>query len=198
MRKVFGLEVGFFWETVDSDETVHEQYFSPEDLELDTQTTVSLAYKQVFRTPDAMMGILNRVLQLGLDFAGIRLLYPKTPVRDDMTSAAAAAATTKPLRSPLEVLNADGPVLVLALRGTLARTIWLDAVGPSDPALARQTDPKSLCALYGGASRDDCALICPRNASRVSMALCRWFGGRVPPSGVINTGKSPDKQCVRI
>ena len=66
VKKVFGLEVGFFWETVETDETVHEQYFSG-DLDLDTQNTMSLVYKKVFRTPCAMMGILNRVLQEGLD-----------------------------------------------------------------------------------------------------------------------------------
>ncbi len=48
-----------------------------------------------------------------------------------------------------------GPILALCLRGTFARSLWLDAVGPSDPALARRTDPNSLCALYGGESRSE-------------------------------------------
>ncbi|RUS90014.1 hypothetical protein EGW08_002201, partial [Elysia chlorotica] len=72
-----------------------------------------------------------------------------------------------------------GPVLAIALRGTFARTIWLDAVGPSDPCLARRTDPNSLCAELGGDSRDRAMLFCPRNPSRVQSELTRWFGGRV-------------------
>ena len=188
MKKVFGLEVGFFWETVETDETVHEQYFSG-DLDLDTQNTMSLVYKKVFRTPCAMMGILNRVLQEGLDLAGIRLLYP-TPELMDIASGrvTSSSADRKSPPPPLEMLNTIGPLLALSLRGTFARSIWLDAVGPSDPALARSTDPNSLCALYGGESRDESLIFCPRNPARVNTELCRWFGGRVPPSGVINTG----------
>ena len=188
VKKVFGLEVGFFWETVETDETVHEQYFSG-DLDLDTQNTMSLVYKKVFRTPCAMMGILNRVLQEGLDLAGIRLLYP-TPELMDIASGrvTSSSADRKSPPPPLEMLNTIGPLLALSLRGTFARSIWLDAVGPSDPALARSTDPNSLCALYGGESRDESLIFCPRNPARVNTELCRWFGGRVPPSGVINTG----------
>ena len=33
-------------------------------------------YKKIYRDPVAMIGILNRILQEGLDLAGIRLLYP--------------------------------------------------------------------------------------------------------------------------
>ncbi|KAK2148746.1 hypothetical protein LSH36_485g02057 [Paralvinella palmiformis] len=87
-------------------------------------------------------------------------------------------------------------LLALAIRGTYARDIWLEAVGPSDPILARRTDPNSLCALYGGESRDECLLFCPRNPDRIHSELCRWFGGRVPPSGVINVGPTSNEFIV--
>ena len=197
VQKVFGLEVGFFWQTVDSDEACHEQYFQSAALDYDTQNTMSLIYKRVFREPCAMMGILNRVLQEGLDLAGIRLLYP-TPELMDIAGGhhggVAKPPLTKEKRSPLDMLNSIGPVLALSLRGTFARNLWLDAVGPSDPALARKTDPKSLCALYGGESREECLIFCPRNPSRVNTELCRWFGGRVPASGVINTSTARNQQ----
>ena len=90
----------------------------------------------------------------------------------------------------VDVLHDSGPIVSLAIRGTYARSIWLDAIGPSDPALARRTDPNSLCAMYGGESRDECLLFCPRNPDRIHSELCRWFGGRVPSSGVIDIGTS--------
>ena len=186
VQKVFGLDMGFFWETVDSDELVHDQYFN-NDLDYDTQNTMSLVYKKVFRDPRAMMGIFNRVLQEGLDLSGLRLLYP-TPELMDIASGKPTTQRDNQHQSPMDMLNSIGPVLALALRGTFARTIWLDAVGPSDPALARKTDPNSLCALYGGESREESLIFCPRNPARVNTELCRWFGGRVPASGVINTG----------
>ena len=47
----------------------------------------------------------------------------------------------------------SGPILALAIRGTFARSLWIEAVGPSDPVLARRTDPGSLIAQFGGESR---------------------------------------------
>ena len=42
---------------------------------------------------------------------------------------------------------------MLAIRGTHAQSLWIDAVGPSDPVLARKTDPESLTAKFGGDGR---------------------------------------------
>ena len=96
--------------------------------------------------------------------------------------------------SQLELLNKVGPIVALSIRGMLARTLWLDAVGPADPVLARRTDPNTLCALYGGKSRDECLLFCPRNPERISTELARWFGGRVPQNGVVNVGTAHRKR----
>ncbi|XP_053408690.1 dynein axonemal assembly factor 8-like isoform X2 [Mercenaria mercenaria] len=180
--KVFNSSVGFFWQTVDSDEARLDQDLHDEGISFDTQNTLSLIYKKIYQEPSAMMGILNRVLQLGLDLAGIRLVYP-SPEQMNIQQTDNASVL-----SELELLNNVGAVLSLCIRGTAARSLWLDAVGPSDPALARRTDPNSLCALYGGESRDECLLFCPRTPARVQTELARWFGGRVPPGNVIDVG----------
>lgn len=180
--KVFNTSVGFFWQTVDSEEGRLDQPINYDDVIYDVQNTMSLVYKKIFKDPRAMMGVFNRVLQEGLDLAGVRLVYP-TP-----ESIGIPKADNSETQSELELLNKIGPVLAICLRGTLARSIWLDAVGPSDPVLARRTDPNSLCALYGGESRDECLLFCPRNQTRVQQELARWFGGRVPPGNVIDVG----------
>ena len=57
---------------------------------------------------------------------------------------------TSPDTSSTQPQASIGPVLALAVRGPHARSVWLDALGPADPVLARRTDPTSLCALYGG------------------------------------------------
>ena len=180
-HKVFNSSVGFFWQTIDSEEAFCDQNVG--EVNYETQVTMSLIYRKIFYDPRAMMGISNRILQEGLDLAGVRLLYPTS----ELISLASGPSVSND-NSQTDVLNSIGPVLAIALRGTFARSIWLDAVGPSDPILARRTDPNSLCALFGGESRDECLLFCPRNASRVQTELSRWFGGRVPPGGSVDVG----------
>ncbi len=189
--------MGFFWQTYDSGELLFDQGLSEQDLDYDTQNTMSLVYKKVYREAPAMMGILNRVLQEGFDLAGVRLVYPTAELMKVATGGA-SGSIKKPQDgvqiSQRTMLNNIGPIVAMAVRGTFARSLWLDAVGPSDPALARRTDPTSLCALYGGESRDECLLFCPRNPTRILSELARWFGGRVPASGVIDIGSSKPKQ----
>ena len=181
-HKVFNTSVGFYWQTVDSDDGYYEIDAHDQHVNYETQNTMSLIYKKIFLDPQALMGILNRVLQEGLDLAGVRLLYP-TP---ELLGVKTVDNSKK--ESDIDLLNNIGPVLAIAIRGTFARTIWLDAVGPSDPALARRTDPNSLCAQFGGSSRDECLFFTPRNPTRIHTELCTWFGGRVPPGGVIDVG----------
>ena len=190
VSKVFGLEVGFFWETIETEEGEKDHCLCDKDVDYETQNTMSLIYKNIYRDPRAVMGILNRVLQEGFDLAGVRLLYPTPELLKCGTAPSVLPSSIEHLQdqSPMEILNSVGPILALAIRGTFARSLWLDAVGPSDPSLARRTDPMSLCALYGGDSRDECFLFCPRNPTRVLTELARWFGGRVPASGVIDVG----------
>ena len=198
VRKVFGLEVGFFWPTFDTDEQVHDVSESspPASLGFDTQVTMSLIYKRIYRDPAATMDVLSRALTEGLDLCAVRLLYPtaellsqagQTSLLKNQPQATATDQKGCSGGTDMVTLNSIGPVLALALRGTFARSVWLDVVGPADPQLARKTDPRSLSARYGGESRDECLIFCPRHPSRVHSELCRWFGGRVPSSGVINT-----------
>ncbi|XP_055867337.1 dynein axonemal assembly factor 8-like isoform X2 [Biomphalaria glabrata] len=170
-KKIFNIPVGFCWQTVDNDETWCDMECHDDSINYETQNTMSLIYKKIFQDPLAMMSILNRASQEGLDLAGLRLLYPSA---EQMKLQGSELAS-----SDLDNLNQIGPVLAMALRGTFARTIWLDSVGPSDPELARRTDPNSLCALYGGDSKEKTLLFCPRNLSRVQSELSRWFGGHI-------------------
>lgn len=186
--KVFNSSVGFFWQTVDNDESRLDQDIHDEGVNFDTQNTLSLVYKKLYQDPVAMSGIFHRVLQLGLDLAGVRLVYP-TQEQMNMPEVDNAAKV-----SELELLNKIGAVLAICIRGTAARSLWLDAVGPSDPVLARRTDPNSLYALYGGESRDECHMFCPRTSARVQTELARWFGGRVPPGNVIDVGTPYSKK----
>lgn len=183
-QKVFNTPVGFFWQTVDNEESSFDHGLGDSEVNYDTQVTMSLVYKKIFQEPSAMSGIFNKIMQEGLDLSGVRLLYPVQELLDKPS----VPNQTNRVQSNIEFLNKVGPVLALGLRGTFARAIWLDAVGPTDPALARRTDPNSLCALYGGASRDECLLFSPRNPSRVHSELTRWFAGRVPSGGVIDVG----------
>ncbi|KAK3592482.1 hypothetical protein CHS0354_014980 [Potamilus streckersoni] len=187
--KVFNTSVGFFWQTVDCAEGFLDQNLNDEDESYDTQITMSLIYKKIFQEPCFMMGFFNRLLQEGLDLAGVRLLYPTQELLSLPMAKPSVPVDNSDTKSKVDVLNNIGPVLAIGIRGTFARSIWLDAVGPSDPALARRTDPNSLCALYGGASRDECLLFCPRNTSRIQTELSRWFGARVPPGGSIDVGQ---------
>ncbi|XP_013420923.1 uncharacterized protein LOC106181165 isoform X1 [Lingula anatina] len=193
VKKVFGTPVGFFYQSVESDECQADVGINDDGVNYETQNTMSLVYKKIYQNPVALMGILSRVLQEGLDISGIRLLYPSVQLLS-LESPRISFNENAPPQSNTEFLNSVGPILAIALRGTFARSIWLDAVGPSDPALARRTDPNSLCALYGGESREECLLFCPRNPARIQTELARWFGGRVPPSGVIDVGAMPNRK----
>ena len=81
-------------------------------------------------------------------------------------------------------------LLVLALRGPRAISQWQDEVGPVDAKLAQRTDPNSLRALYSHGAKEDHLFWCPRNVQSAGTELARWFGGRVPESGVVNIGCS--------
>ena len=181
VARLFGVPVGFFWETVETGDDCFPDPVSADDVDGGLQTTMSLLSGGLFLDGKATMGVLGRVLQSGLSVAGLRLLYP----------TASHAATSFQQGSAK-----CGPVLAVGLRGAGARAVWLDEVGPSDPVLARRMDPSSLSALFGGRSRDSCLIYCPRNAHQTAAEVVRWFGGRVPDSRVIAVGESPSRPRV--
>lgn len=185
IHKVFLAPVGFFWQTVDNEEPCYSEEASskdearePDDQE-ETQSTICLVYK-VYRDCFTMIGIVNRILQEGLCLCGLRLVYPTTELMKMLTP--------KPMENSPSDATLD-PILALAVRGAQAINVWLDTFGPADPALARRIDPNSLCARFGGESRDECLLFSPRTPHRIHSELARWFGGRVPPGGVIDLGE---------
>ncbi len=196
-RKVFDMAPGFYWQTVDSDELLCSQYSNEDyDRSTDVQNTMSLVYSSVYSDPNSMNGVLHRVIQEGLDLSGVRLVYPTedmSPLPPNLSSKSQGSfilTHEDEIYQDLRRINEVGPTLALGLRGAIARTRWLDAVGPSDPQLARRTDPKSLMALFGGKSREQATIYCPRQPSRVNHEMCIWFGGRVPATGVVDIGIS--------
>jgi len=193
--RVFGVPVGFFWETLETgDECFPDLVLGGDgsDVEGGLQTTMSLISSGLFCDGKVTMAILSRALQAGLSVAGVRLLYPTAehvgtfPLKFSPHFLGPALKA----KSAADAMPVVGPVLALALRGAGARAVWLDVIGPSDPMLARRIDPNSLCALFGGDSRDSCLLYCPRNLYQTNAEVVRWFGGRVPESRVITVGQS--------
>lgn len=183
-QRLFNVDVGFFWQTVHSGESCCDN----SSVEFDTENTMSIIYKKIYQECHAMMGVFNRILQEGLDLAGVRLLYPVPEMVNTSLKQPSNFSPKGSAPSDFDILCSIGPVLAIAIRGTYSHSIWLETVGPLDPPLARRTDPNSLCALYGGASRDECWMFCPRAEARVMTELARWFGGRIPSSGVFHVG----------
>ena len=193
VERVFGVPVGFFWETVETgDECVPDQIPTEDhsNVEGGFQTTMSLISSSLFSNGKVTMAILSRALQAGLSVAGVRLLYPTVDQIGNSALRFPSCCRASKGSSANDIVSVTVPLLALALRGAGARTVWLDIVGPSDPMLARRIDPNSLSALYGGDSRDVCLLYCPRNPYQTTAEVVRWFGGRVPETRVINVGPS--------
>ena len=201
VERVFGVPVGFFWETIETGDECFPDVVPNEDgsdVEVGLQTAMSLISNGVFCDGKVTMAILSRALQAGLSVAGVRLLYPTMvqigilPVKFPPCCQSLALK----VKSAANAMAVIGPIVAIALRGAGARSVWLDVVGPSDPMLARRIDPNSLCALYGGDSRDSCLLYCPRNPYQTTTEVVRWFGGRVPESRVITVGQSLSRPMV--
>lgn len=123
----------------------------------------------------AVRALLTESQVEGLALAGARLIFPApSPGCGGPGGAPAASAA---LRGALRV---GGPALALALRGPRALVLWRSLLGPADPPLARRTDPASLNARFGGASRDEAVAVTPPSTNGKALADVVWaFGGRV-------------------
>ncbi|XP_032225718.2 dynein axonemal assembly factor 8 [Nematostella vectensis] len=182
MARVFKAEPGFFWHThkgevwADDGSLPVLPYKGPE-----CENTMMLAQYMVLHEPVCMMDVLSRVWREGLDLAGLRLLYVDTPTHSSGLDSSCCGFLP----------HTNSPVIALAMRGPCAVMRWVDVVGPADTNLARLTDPRSLRALYShehNDSRDDPLFYCPRNSTRASVELARWFGGRVSSNNTVNFG----------
>lgn len=202
VERVFGVPVGFFWETLETGDECFPDLMPTEDgddVEGGLQTTMCLIANDLLCDGKVTMAVLSRALQAGLSVAGVRLLYPSAEQIDGtfpLKFPPCCRGSTSKAKSAADAVPAVGPVLAVALRGAGARTVWLEVVGPTDPMLARRIDPNSLCALYGGDSRDTCLLYCPRNPYQTTTEMVRWFGGRVPENRVITVGRSMSRPRV--
>ncbi|CAE8588383.1 unnamed protein product [Polarella glacialis] len=126
--------------------------------------------------------MLTELESEGLCLAGLRLATP------DFAAAQAPAAVVQ-----RGAIRAGEAVLLLAIRGPHALGLWRSLLGPTDPQLARRTDPSSLNARFGGESRDEAlAPAPPSSAARAAAAVVWAFGGRVDaaspsqPSGPVH------------
>jgi len=192
VERVFRVPVGFFWETVETGDECFPDPLPHEDgndTEGGLQTTMSLISSDLFREGKVTMAILIRALQAGLSLAGVRLLYPSAEQTGNFPLKNTPQCCVR-VKGGAYTNPVVGPVLAVALRGAGARAVWLDAVGPLDPMLARRINPNCLSALYGGDSRDSCLLYCPRNLYLTTAEVVRWFGGRVAENRVIAVGQS--------
>lgn len=75
MIRVFGGEPGFYWKTLEVEDTVDIYSSNIEYCGPDVHNTMMLVQFEAFHDPSCMFDILNRVWNEGLDLAGIRLLY---------------------------------------------------------------------------------------------------------------------------
>ena len=117
----------------------------------------------------ALRAILEELEDEGLTLVGMRLAFPEPKSEHAVVSTAFRA-----------VVRAGHPVLLLAVRGPHALSIWRTLLGPSDPQLARRTDPASLNARFGGQGRDEVAALAPSSSIARAQADMAWaFGGRI-------------------
>lgn len=190
MHRVFSATPGFFWQTMELEhspsEEKHGVRFSQEP---EIQNTLTMLQCPAYHEPSCFLDVLARAQSKALDVAGIRMVYRQ---KDTMLQEKPAYGFQLPNMFVQEGMATDLqiPTLVLALRGPRAISGWQDEVGPLDTQLARRTDPKSLRALYSGGAKEDHLFWCPRNAQSAATELARWFGGRVPESGIVNVGSN--------
>lgn len=63
-RKIFNIPIGFYWQTVDNDESWCDVEDHDDDVCYETQNTMSLIYKKIFQDPVSLMAILSRICQV--------------------------------------------------------------------------------------------------------------------------------------
>jgi hypothetical protein len=134
-----------------------------------TESFVTVLKHHALQQPSMLAHVFDRLKNEGVDVTGIRLVHP-----DPEHSAAYGQQSmyTPPANQPSFLVACTGPA------GSLAR--WLDAVGPADVVLAKQTDPHSLRACWG-IDREQNILHVARWVDSGKRDLAFWFGGRVLP-----------------
>ncbi|KAI2666071.1 Dynein axonemal assembly factor 8 [Labeo rohita] len=169
VEQVFSMTPGFYWQTLETENQKCQSAEATVSQECHTKTALVLIGRALFLNPLAMHHTLELMWRSSLDVCGIRFLYPPQEL---LTHFAVGKSVMH------ERGRSYQPVLIIAFRGPHANSVWQEITGPSDPQLARRTDPASINALYGH-SQDQLLLYSPRLASLVHLGLCLWFGGRI-------------------
>ncbi|XP_043089942.1 dynein axonemal assembly factor 8 isoform X2 [Puntigrus tetrazona] len=182
VEKVFSVIPGFYWQTL---ETEDQKCQSTEATisQCHAETAFVLIGRALFLNPLAMHHTLELMWRSSLDVCGIRFLYPPQELLTNF-------AVIKSVMHEGECSHQ--PVLIMAFRGPHANSVWQEITGPSDPQLARRTDPASINALYHH-SQDQPLLYSPRLASLVHLGLCLWFGGRIAENFLSTIQDSGDR-----
>eukprot|EP00062_Callorhinchus_milii_P009056 gi/632952430/ref/XP_007891847.1/ PREDICTED: uncharacterized protein C16orf71 homolog isoform X2 [Callorhinchus milii] len=180
VEKVFKVQIGFYWQTVETEENCCPSAEEiGENCKENPEVTMALVFENLFSDPIAFHHVLQLILSNGIDICGLRLLYPTHSLLTDSTGKLPSTYCSDDTKTM--------PVLALALRGANARVLWMDIVGPFDPGVASVTDRHSINALYCK-SRSEPLLYSPRQESRIYWELYVWFGGRVPEDGIVQVG----------
>ncbi|KAK7106063.1 dynein axonemal assembly factor 8-like [Littorina saxatilis] len=188
VESIFNKDVGFFWQTVDSQESGYQYRQKDAGGENTPQNTLFLLSKQALFRPQVVHETLFRVVSQSLDISGLRVLYPSSdtsPEHRNINSPFPACFSAVP--SPGSSTEGITPVLAVAVRGPHARIRLTSIIGPMDFTLAKKTDPYSLTALFGN-PKTGLQIFCPRNLERAKTELVRWFGGRAPEKGSMAVG----------
>jgi hypothetical protein len=157
----FTTPVSFYWTSI------YHLSSLPSDQSLKSfnaiSTTVCTLSHASLGNPYLVYTVLSRVFSIGLDLAGVRLLFGEK--NDSLLFGKAT--------DPQGTDNGRWLNLALALRGPNAVYGWTDALGPDDSALAKVTDPSSVSAVFGSG-----LVYAVRNPYQCANALAKWFGGR--------------------
>ncbi|KAK7174436.1 hypothetical protein R3I93_001602 [Phoxinus phoxinus] len=166
VEKAFSVIPGFYWQTLETEDQKCQRAEATNSQECHTETALVLIGRALLLNPLAMHHTLELMCRSSLDVSGIRFLYPPQELLKNF------AVSKSVMHSERQ------PVLTMAFRGPHANSVWQEITGPSDPQLARRTDPASINALYHH-SQDQPLLYSPRLANLVHLGLCLWFGGRI-------------------
>ncbi|KAG7316913.1 hypothetical protein KOW79_019211 [Hemibagrus wyckioides] len=181
VKKVFGTNPGFYWQTLDIQEQICQWAEATTSQQPHTEVVLALVYQAMFNNPLATHYTLQLLFSSGQDVCGLRFTYPSTEL----------LAHCAGLGISVQRWFSQQPVLIMAIRGPYARSVWQEITGPSDPMLARKTDPASVNALHCPCP-ESALFHSPRLASLVHSGLCVWFGGRLPNN---DPGMTAQVQC---
>ena len=137
--------------------------------EFGTSTAVVAMLRPAEDCPGLLTELFSSTYKEGLYLSGMRLGFLPEVIQWSTTVSTLAAVKKHSL--------AQGPnrrVLFLCFRGPRAAEVLRKLLGPSDPILARLTDPTSVNARYGGEERTDCVAFPPPPSAAMCLEETLW------------------------